>query len=223
MDNIFYSQDDLLTLSSRNELFDISFYKSKEQLKSVESFVAFVKACEKAVRKSKEYKAFKAQLMDIGLNKCQILGHIEADEDGAVTIEMHHGPILTLFDYCAIITDYLINTDQKVNTFRVARIVLDEHFNGNIQTVMLSKTVHQLVDSGEMFINFNQAIGNLNEFINKYREGLNDERIDKINRYIELSNNYDTYDNGLLDLKNTITNWDYEMAKKRASSSSDNS
>lgn len=215
MENIFYSQDELLTLSSRNELFDISFYKSKDQLRSVETFVSFVKACERLVRSSKEYKAFKAQLMDMGLNKCQILGHIEADDEDAVSIEMHHGPILTLFDYCAIITDYLINTDQKLNTFRVARIVLDEHFNGNIQTVMLSKTVHQLVDSGEIFINFDQAIGNLNAFIQKYRDGLNDERIDKINRYIELSSRYDTYDNGLLDLKNTITNWDYEVAKTR--------
>ena len=81
---------------------------------------------------------------------------------------------------------------------------------------MLSVTPHNLVDTGEMFINFSQAFGNLNKFLTKYRDGLNDERIQKINRYIELSAEYDSFDNGLLDIKNTITNWDYEIAKNRA-------
>lgn len=215
MEGIIFNQDDVLSISSRHDIFDIQYYKTKTYLQSIENFVSFIKACERVVRASSEYKAYVAQLFSLGLNKCQVLGHIEVDEDDNVTLEMHHGPILTLFDYCAIVTDYLLNNNQNINTFKVARIVLNEHFEGNIQTVMLSKTVHQLVDSGKLFISFNQAIGNLNNFLIKYKDGLNPERISKINQYIELSKQYDTYDNHLLDLKNTITDWNYDVAKKR--------
>ena len=215
MEGIIFSDDELKTVSSRDDIFGIQYYKNKSYLQSIEHFVIFIKACEKIVRTSSEYKAYVAQLFSMGLDKCQILGNIEADEDDNVTIEMHHGPILTLFDYCAIVTDYLLNNNQNIDTFKVARIVLNEHFEGNIQTVMLSKTVHQLVDSGKLFISFNQAIGNLNNFLIKYKDGLNPERISKINQYIELSKQYDTYDNHLLDLKNTITDWNYDIAKKR--------
>ena len=219
MEDIGYVNDELLTISSRTELFDISMYKDKEYLKSIENFIKFVSACEKFIRSSSEYSNFKAQLFEMGLTKCQVLGHIEADEFGQVTVEMHHGPILTLFDYCAIVIDSLLARNEKVNSFRVARIVLDEHFEGNVQTVMLSKTVHQEVDSGRLFISFDQARGNLNNFLQKYSDGLNEERIQKINRYIELSEEYGTFDNGLFDLKNTLTDWNYNVAKSRVKES----
>lgn len=220
MQDVNFLNDELMTVSSRGELFDISFYKDSEYLKSIENFTKFIYACEHKIRNSKEYANFKAQLFEMGLTRCQILGNIEADDDNQVTIEMHHGPILTLFDYCAIVVDALIKRGEKINTFRVARIVLDEHFEGNVQTVMLCTTAHQEVDTGRFFISFDQARGNLNKFLIKYRDGLNDERIQKINRYIELSEEYGTFDNGLFDLKNTLTNWDYEVAKKRVDQNS---
>lgn len=215
MSELLYSKDEILTVSSRKQIFDIQFYKDTAYLHTIENFVNFIKACEKLIRGSHEYETYKGQLYGMGLTHCQILGHINNDLDDSVEIEMHHGPILTLFDYCAIVTDYLLLHKEKINTFIIAKKVLDEHFEGNVQTIMLSKTVHQLVDSGEIFINFNQAIGNLNNFLTKYRDGLNEERVNKINRYIELSEEFDSYDNGLLDLKNTITDWNYELAKQR--------
>ena len=216
MEDVTYLNDELATVQSRNNLFDISLFKSTEYFASIETFVGFVKACEKMIRGSSEYKLYKAQLMEQGLTRCQFLGAIEADEDDAVTIEMHHGPILTLFDYVAIVIDWLLKKERPVNTFIVTRIVLNEHFEGNVQTVMLSKTVHQLVDSGEIFIHFNQGTGNLNRFLEKYRDGLNDERISKINQYIKLCELYEnSFDNGLLDLRKNITDWDYEAAKNR--------
>ena len=128
---------------------------------------------------------------------------------------MHHGPILTLFDYCAIIVDYHLAHDESVTTFQIIREVLDEHWAGHVQTVMLSKTPHQLVDSGEMFIHFNQARGNLNAFLQKYRDGLTPDRVEKINRYIDMCEQFDSFDNGLFDLKNTITDWNYDVALER--------
>ena len=59
--DICYNKDDILSITSRHELFDISFYKSKEQLQSIESFSTFVKACCTLVRHSSEYNQYKSQ------------------------------------------------------------------------------------------------------------------------------------------------------------------
>jgi hypothetical protein len=219
MGDVNYLDDDMLTVSSSNELFDISFFSDRTSLRDIENFVRFVKACEWTVRKSDEYKNFKAQVIAKGLDRCQILGHISSDGSDDVDIEMHHGPLFTLFDYCAIVIDALLFRGEKVSTFRVGRLVLDEHFADHIQIVMLSKTVHQLVDTGNMFIHFNQATGNISEFIKAYHEGLTPDRIEKINKYIELCDQFDTFDNGLLDLKNTITDWNYDVALERMKNS----
>lgn len=213
MDSIDYINDDNISITSENDIFDIQFYKDKEYFRNIENYVRFIKSCESMVRNSDDYNKYVATLKSMGLDRCQLLGNIRPDEDDMTKVEMHHGPLLTLFDYCAIVLDYLLNTNQKVNTFIVADIVINEHFEGNIQTVMLAVTPHQLIDSGKIFINFNQATGNLNRFLNKYKEGLNPEQINKINRYIDMSEKMDTTDNGLLDIKNTITKWSYSAEK----------
>lgn len=215
MEDVSYLNDDMLTVSSSKELFDISFYSDRTSLRDIENFVRFVKSCEWAVRKSDEYRSFKAQLVEKGLTRCQILGHIDSDGEDGVDVEMHHGPLFTLFDYCAIVIDALLARGEKVSSFRVARLVLDEHFEDHVQVVMLSKTVHQLVDTGNMFIHFNQATGNINGFIEKYRDGITPDRVEKINKYIEMCEQFDTFDNGLLELKNTMTDWNYDVAKER--------
>lgn len=208
MEAIDYIPNDNCTITSEMEIFDISFYKDRDYFVSLENYVAFIKGCEKLVRSSDEYTSFISQLKEIDLVNCQVLGNVVADD--SVSIEMHHGPILTLFDYCAIIIDYHLRKNEKINSFMIANEVIDEHFANRVQTVMLSKTVHQLVDTGKIFINFKQARGDLNGFLQKYKSGLSDEHIRKINKYIELSEKYDSTDNGLLDLKNTITSWKFK-------------
>ncbi len=203
--DICYNKDDILSITSRHELFDISFYKSKEQLQSIESFSTFVKACCSLVRHSSEYNQYKSQLMfDLGLNRCQILGNVEADEDGQVEVEMHHGPIFTLFDYCAIILEYFILKKWKISTFRVADLVLDEHLKNRIHVVMVSKTIHEEIHNHDIFINYHQAYGNLYEFLRKYGVALSDEYKEQVNRYIDRSLLYDSNDFGILDLNEAI-------------------
>lgn len=215
MEDVTYLKDELLTVSNRNCLFDISYWQTRSSLRDIEDFVAFVKGCVNTVRRSVEYKAFLAQQAERGLTRCQILGHVESDGDDGVDIEMHHGPILTLFDYCAIVIDHMLNHNELVDTFKVARTVLNEHWEGNVQVVFLSKTAHELVDSGELFINFNQCTGNINAFLKKYIDGITPDRAEKINRYIDMCEQFDTFDNGLFDLKKTMTDWNYEVAMER--------
>lgn len=72
---------------------------------------------------------------------------------------------------------------------------------------MLSKTVHEEVHEGNVFLNMKHAFGDLNAFLSKYRDGLSAEQITKINNYINLCEQYDSFDKQTLSLKDSIKKW----------------
>lgn len=196
------------TVDSETSDYEIPFYKDAEYFSNIDNFVSFVKSVEKTVRTSNYYSRYIAYLKDdIGLNCCQVLSNIQDDPDGKVQIEMHHGPILTLFDYAAILTDWMLYAKKKITTFSVADLIIEEHYNNNIQVVMLSKTVHQEVHENNIFINLHQAFGDLNAFLTKYRHGIHEDQVTKINHYIELSKKYDSFDKNVLQLRDSIKLW----------------
>jgi hypothetical protein len=80
---------------------------------------------------------------------------------------------------------------------------------GDVQFVVLSKTAHQLIDTGEIFINLNQGIGDIQSFINRYRDGIDEVMVDKINRYIDMSKKFESTDNGILELEDKMISWSY--------------
>lgn len=192
--------------------FALDYKKDADYFSNLDNFVNFIKSVERLVRSSKYYKQYIAILKnDYGLDFCQVLSNIKPDSEEAYTkIEMHHGPILTLFDCVAIVVDHYINTGKKINTFEIAKVIIAEHFDLNIQTVMLCETVHEQVHEGNIFINMRQGFGDINNFLNKYSEGLryNDELKNKINKYIEMSEKYDSFDKHVLDLKKTINKFE---------------
>lgn len=209
LDDIIYKKPNKNpTIDCDNSEYELPFYKDGEYFAILDNFVNFCKACERLVRVSPYYKKYISYLRTIGLDRCQVLSNIVAEEGGPA-VEMHHGPILSLFDYCAIVTDHLIYHKKLINTFIVADIIIKEHYNNNIQVVMLSETVHQSWHAtGKPFINLHQAFGDLNKFMKKYRDGL-EEVIPKINRYIMLSTKYDSFDSQLLKIKDNIEVWGY--------------
>lgn len=196
-------------IDSDNSDFEIPFYKDSEYHANLENFVSFIKAVESLVRRHPDYKKYIKYLREeIGLNKCQVLGNLESeDEKENLKIEMHHGPILTLFDLAVILTDWALINDKKVTTFYIADLLLEEHFNNNIQVVMLSTTIHEQVHEGNVWINLNQAFGDLSTFLEKYQDGLDTTHISKINNYIEKSIEKDSYHNGVLELDKQVKNW----------------
>jgi len=194
--------------------FAIDYYKDADYFSNLDNFVKFIKDVERSVRRSKYYKQYIAYLKnDLGLDFCQVLSNVKPDSEDAYTkIEMHHGPILTLFDCVAIVLDHYINTGKKITTFRIAKAIIDEHFELNIQTVNLCETVHEQVHENNVFLNMKMGFGDINTFLNKYSEGIryNEELKTKINKYIELSHKYDTFDKHVLDLKRTIEKLDMD-------------
>lgn len=199
-----YTRDENLTITTDMDIFDISFNKDKNQLANMENYVKFVKGCEKSVRKHPDYNHFVSTVRDLNMPHCQVLGNITKFD---AEVQMHHN-VLTLFDYCAIVTDHLLAHDELVNTFKVAKLVLQEHFDEHVNIVMLCTTVHEMIDTGEIFINLSQGIGNINEFFKKYKDGLG-RYAEKINQYIDLSKQYKSNDNRIFDLEENMVNWSY--------------
>jgi hypothetical protein len=189
-------------IDAQTSMYQIPFNKNEEYFSSLESYNNFVKAVEKLVRTNDRYKRYIKHLKKIvGLNKCQVLSKITDDD---APIEMHHGPILNLYDYCVIMIDFYLSKGWKVTTFRIADAILYEHEQNRIQIVMLSETVHQEVHEREIFINYKQGYGDLRAFIDKYGAVINDDIKERINRYIDKSIMYDSNDYGIFRLSETL-------------------
>lgn len=190
-------------IDSPNSMYQIPYFKQEDFFANWESYNAFVKDVERLVRTNDRYRKYINYLKkEVKLDHCQVLSNL-TDED--CPIEMHHGPIFNLFDYCSIITEYFLYKKWKINTFRIADVVLDEHQKNHVQVVMLAETIHQEVHARNIFINYKHAFGDLNAFIKKYGVAFSPEHIEKLNRYIDQSLMKDSTDYGLLKLNTFLT------------------
>lgn len=189
-------------VDSKRALYTIPFYKDEGYFSNLDSYQKFVKAVEKLVRSSDRYSKYKAYLRtEARMDHCQVLKDINSED---AEIEMHHGPIFTLFDYCSIILEYFLMMDWKVTTFRIADEVLKEHENNNIQVVMLSATIHEQVHNRNIFISPDQAFGDLHKFTKKYAAAIGPDLRDKFNRYFDRAMVSDSTDYGTLDLNKKL-------------------
>jgi hypothetical protein len=189
-------------VDSKKSLYQIPFYKDEDYFSNLDSYTKFVKDVEKQVRSSDRYSKYKKFLMDeVKLDHCQVLTNITKDD---ADIELHHGPIFTLYDYCCIVLEWNLMHKNKITTYRIADEVLTCHEKNMVQLVMLSSTMHEQVHDRNIFISIDQAYGDLNAFIQKYNEAIGPDFREKINRYIDRSMISGSNDYGLLDLDKKI-------------------
>ena len=200
--NIEYSGDYVKTVSdSSNPTDKIIYRKSKYDFDDIAEYNKFVKKVENMVRTSKEYKFFINWVKNtLGINFCQVSSGILSSEK--VDVELHHGPIFTLYDYVSVILNKYIDTSTPITSFAIANEVIEEHFQLRVQCVMLAKTNHEAVHNGDIFLNIRQGIGNISEFINRYSKYFTDDQKYKIARYIVMCQDNDSFDNGVLDYQN---------------------
>lgn len=199
--NIEYKGDITKYIQAEDNPFDnISFFKDIEYFTDEVLYTKFVKEVEKLVRTSKEYSAFVSYIKNIlGVNFCQVSSKIY---DTDATIEMHHGPIFTLYDICSTILNYYLKTGRKINTFRIANSVIDEHFAMRVQVVMMAVTSHEAIKNRDLYLNVHQGIGDVNSFIQMYADCFDDNQKYKIYQYIQMSKNNPSFDTGILDIEN---------------------
>ena len=198
-------------VDSNASIYYIPFDKTEEYFDVYENYVKFVKACESLVRKHKFYKTYIKYLIDVvGMNTCQVLPGTEVEEGKSkkVTIEMHHGPILTLFDICSIVLNaYIKRGTKNITTFMVADTVIEEHRLNHVRVILLSKSVHDQVHLDNIQLNYQMGFGDTQAFLEKWNDGLDDSMKKNINEYIEWSKKNDSFDNDVLALSEHMKIW----------------
>lgn len=194
------------TIYSPNSPFVLQFYQTRDTFQDVEIYKNFLSNAIRQFRCSRTYKSIKADLMSLGLDRCQVHGNIT---DDMATLEMHHC-ILTIFDVALLITEHTINTVGIISTFDLIKKLKEEHKLHNVPLTMLSKTPHQLYhNTNELFIAPSMVFGNWINLLEKYNRGITKEIALKVIYYLDqaIENDNKTNDNDILTLRNKIMNW----------------
>lgn len=171
------------TVRSPYAEFDLPFYQTRETLQDIDTFRNFLKNAESRFRASKEYKAYKAYIIEyIGLDRCQVFGNISTED---ATIELHHN-ILGLFDICLLITLHVINTVGIISTFDLIQLLIMEHWNNRVGITFLSKTAHQIyTNDPNGYIPPEMTFGAWWELLSNYRYGITYDLANKVIKYIK--------------------------------------
>lgn len=172
------------SVHSPNCSFDLQFYATEESFVDIEFYKRFLDNAISRFRTSRTYKNYKGYLMNLGMNRCQILGNID---ENMADIEMHHN-FLTIFDIALMITEHTIKTKGYITTFDLVNLLKEEHKNNRIPLVMLTKTVHQLYHQNEDFVIPAQyCFGFWQELLIKYNKGITRDIAYKCLNFIQKS------------------------------------
>ena len=188
--------------------------EEKDLLHDYERYEKFTKGCESNVRSDDRYTDYIAKLKSGGMNRCAVMGNLPV-EDPKIKIEMHHGPIFSLFDICDIVARASLKRGrQDLTTFDVADIVLSEHEQDNIMVVMLSKMVHMSGAHNKksnrgLFIDITATFGRIDRFLDHWSDGLEREHYYYIKNYIKECRNAEgkTVDQGLFDIADKLSSF----------------
>lgn len=157
-----------------------NFYDERETTK-------FIKSIERMVRTSREYNIYIESIRNhiAALDHDSILSNITTAD---VNLEFHHYPI-SLYDIIDIIITHDIAINKKVNSFEIAKEIMDLHYANEIGVVSLTVTNHELAHTGDIFISTKEVFGDYKKFMEDYKDGLSSDIIMKVKHIEELSNN----------------------------------
>lgn len=208
--NIIVSMED-------TQYYYLPFDKSPVDLSDVKIRDKFIKAVERRVRTSKLYKAYIAYLkVNCGMESCAVFGNVSSSEKSKTKVEMHHGPVFTLYDYVDIVVNKYFQDKLDVNTFDIAAEVLDLHRRKLVQTVMLSESVHKSMDDPKHapFISLDMTFGDLFGFCKEYGKYFTPQHRNKLKTY--LSNyQFNLQNNKLNAFEPIFTKYDIQFTNKK--------
>ena len=161
----------------------------------------FIKSVEKMVRWSFEYREYISYLVNAQeMNICSAFQNISRDTARNIRIEIHHEPF-TLYDIVYIVYLRFLRLGKEINPYDIAEEVLSIHFRGMVGLVPLSKTVHELLHVGKVFIPV-QFIGDgFMKFYAEYKEDIPDNIKQVLEKKIELSKTFNFKSNTVLQKK----------------------
>lgn len=177
-----YTNPIITCMFAQNAPQPLMFEQTRETLIDVDRYKQFIDNAISRFRRSRSYKGYKAYLMCMGLDRCQILGNITTE---MADIEMHHN-FLTIFDIAILISQHILNTMGKLTSFDLVALLIQEHRLNNIPIVMLSKTAHQTYhDNPDFYIPLSMTFGKWWDLLIKYRYGITLDIAHKVIKYID--------------------------------------
>lgn len=171
------------SLRSPYAITDLPFYQTRETLQDIDTFRNFLRNAETRFRATREYKAYKAYLIEyLGIDRCQVFGNITMED---ADVELHHN-VLGLFDICLLIALHTINTVGIISTYDLIQMLIFEHWNNRVGVTFLSKTAHQVyTNDPEGYIPPEMTFGAWWELLSVYRYGITYDLANKIIKYIK--------------------------------------
>lgn len=199
------------TLVTPNQEDFISLRFTLDDSMDVDMYVKLIRNAVKIFRQSVFYKQYKAHLINLGLDRCQILGNLPVDtddKDSLVTIEMNH-VIITIFDVALMICDTVLKTYGSITTFELVNLLIKEHAEHRVPLVMMCKSVHQAYHADPLFfVHPSLIFGKWWDLIYRYRIGITPEIASKVSYYCKKCSEIPQTDaNGLLQLASNVQEW----------------
>lgn len=155
------------------------------RIKNFESdsdYTKFIRNCERHVRNSIEYKAWKNYIIDVlGIQTCMITN----ERMDQVTIEVHHH-IPSLFVLVKSIVNKKLDAEEEFSTFDIALEAIEYHFKNQVGYITLIKSMHEKFHNGFLSIPINFIKGNYNEFLKEFSQYIDDEDHDIITKRMSM-------------------------------------
>ena len=196
-------------IADPSQIEQISFAQTRDSLMDTEVYSRFIYSVENQFRRSRFYKDYKGNLMNLGLDFDQQMRNIS---DEVASVELHHH-LPTLNQAAIMISEHELNTKGQVTTFEVIRLLEEAHRNNWMGVIMLSTSMHQAYHSDPTaFISLSQCYGNPMLFLENYKDGLNLDIAFKWLMQLKLEDQYNMKTNWLNIPKQReeLLNWSIE-------------
>jgi hypothetical protein len=176
-------------------------YGMEHLVNNYEELERFILAVEKQVRADVRYSSYLAAVHEADILRCAVLGKLP----DTMKVEMHHGPMWTLYDVCEIVVRDCMARGLHFTTFTIADLVLIEHEENNVMIVGLSETPHKAWHMGKIFVHAKSAWGSVENFIDRYPLGIQKSHIAKAKLFKQLCDEQEgSNDNGLFEMGNRL-------------------
>lgn len=164
----------------------------------------YLSTIEKQIRRSFEYRNMIHFLKTYyDMDQCAFIKY-DATDLANIRIEIHHSPF-TLYDIVCIVYRKKIFYQELLTTSMVAKECTMLHYKLLVGLIPLSKTVHELVHAGKLFIPSTSVYGDYNAFIDTYKDFCDEDQLETINRIEKYSTEYSELVNTSILDQNPIT------------------
>lgn len=182
VDNIINTNGKIFNLDFLPE-YDIEDYSIEDD----KEFEKYVKDIERSVRNSFEYKEFIYYIKTFcNMNYSGLNPNLISNPDSKIKIEIHHTPF-TLYDIVKIVISKRKFFNENLSLEMVAKEVMELHYRQVIGLYPLSKTEHELVHAGYLFIPVQKVLGRYDIFRSMYNQFMDKDLKDTLDNIEEFS------------------------------------